>query len=185
MSYPFPNFQQLVDAAIRLEHKRKERGEQKRKVASSGQFGSASRPRFNPPQNTPFRFGGPGGNFGQQQSQRPAQQFQQSAQQFQRPVPQTPCPASQQSQQRAPVGTPVRSGAPPNPATTTCFMCGELGHYANALPKRNPPHTPVQNQQMQQMRSRNQTRRATRDNRAMHEARRCTLMLKSPRRTPK
>jgi hypothetical protein len=36
MSYPFPNFQQLVDAAIRLEHKRKELGEQKRKAASSG-----------------------------------------------------------------------------------------------------------------------------------------------------
>jgi hypothetical protein len=119
MSYPFPNFQQLVDAAIRLEHKRKELGEQKRKAASSGQFGSASRPRFNPPPNTPFRFGGRGGIFGQQQSQRPAQQFQQSAQQFQHPVPQTPRPASQQSQQRAPVGTPVRSVAPPNPATTT------------------------------------------------------------------
>jgi hypothetical protein len=73
MSYPFPNFQQLVDAAICLEHKRKELGEQKRKATNSGQFGSASRPRFNPPQNTPFRFGGPGGNFGQQQSQRPAQ----------------------------------------------------------------------------------------------------------------
>jgi hypothetical protein len=94
MSYPFPNFQQLVDAAIRLEHKRKELGEQKRKAASSGQFGSASRPHFNPPPNTPFRFGGPGGNFGQQQSQRPAQQFQQSAQQFQRPVSQTPRQAS-------------------------------------------------------------------------------------------
>jgi hypothetical protein len=36
MSYPFPNFQQLVDAAIHLEHKRKELGEQKRKAASSG-----------------------------------------------------------------------------------------------------------------------------------------------------
>jgi hypothetical protein len=121
MSYPFPDFQQLVHAAIRLEHKRKELGEQKRKATSSGQFGSASHPRFNPPQNTPFRFGGPGGNFGQQQSQRLAQQFQQSSQKFQRPVPQTPCPAFQQSQQRAPVGTPVRSVAPPNPATTTCF----------------------------------------------------------------
>jgi hypothetical protein len=79
MSYPFPNFQQLVDATIRLEHKRKELEELKRKATSSRQFGSASRPRFNPPQNTPFRLGGPGGNFGQQQSQRPAQQFQQSA----------------------------------------------------------------------------------------------------------
>jgi hypothetical protein len=36
MSYPFPNFQQLVDVAIHLEHKRKELGEQKRKAASSG-----------------------------------------------------------------------------------------------------------------------------------------------------
>jgi hypothetical protein len=36
MSYPFPTFQQLVDAAIRLEHKRKELGEQKRKATSSG-----------------------------------------------------------------------------------------------------------------------------------------------------
>jgi hypothetical protein len=94
MSYPFPNFQQLVDAAILLEHKRKELGEQKRKATSSGQFGSASRPRFNPPHNTPFHFGGPGGNFGQQQTQRPAQQFQQSGLQFQHLVSQTPCPTS-------------------------------------------------------------------------------------------
>jgi hypothetical protein len=63
MSYPFPTFQQLVDAAIRLEHKRKELEEQKRKATSFGQFGSVSRPRFNPPQNAPFRFGGLGGNF--------------------------------------------------------------------------------------------------------------------------
>jgi hypothetical protein len=146
MSYPFPNFQQLVDAAIRLEHKRKELGEKKRKATSSGQFGSASHPCFNPQQNTPFCFGGPGGNFGQQQSQCPTQQFQQSALQFQCSIPQTPRLVSQQGQQRAQVGKPVRSVAPPNLATTTCFKCGELGHYANVCPKRNPPHTPVQNQ---------------------------------------
>jgi hypothetical protein len=157
MSYPFPNFQQLVDAAIRLEHKCKEHREQKRKATSSRQLASASRPRFNPPQNIPFRFGGPGGIFGQQQSQHPAQQFQQSAQQFQHSIPQTPRLVSQQSQQRAPVGTLVRSVVPPNPATTTCSKCGELGHYANACPKRNPPHTPVQNQHMQQMRNGNPT----------------------------
>jgi hypothetical protein len=89
MSYTFPTLQQLVDAAIRLEYKRKELGELKRKATSSGQSGSVSRPRFTPPQNTSFRFGGPGGNFGQQQFQRPAQQFQQPPQQFQRYVPQT------------------------------------------------------------------------------------------------
>jgi hypothetical protein len=40
MSCPFHTFQQLVDAAIRLEHMRKELGEQKRKATSSGQFRS-------------------------------------------------------------------------------------------------------------------------------------------------
>jgi hypothetical protein len=47
--------------------------------------------------------------------------------------------------------------APPNPSTTTCFKCGELGYYANTYPKRTPPHTPVQNQQMQRMRNGNHT----------------------------
>jgi hypothetical protein len=65
MSYHFPIFQQLVDDAIRLEHKRKELGEHKRKTTSSGLFGSVSRPRFTPPQNTPFRFAGPSETFGQ------------------------------------------------------------------------------------------------------------------------
>jgi hypothetical protein len=73
MSYPFPTFQQLVDAVIRLEHKCKELEEQKRKATSSGQSKSVSCPRFTPPQNTPFQFGGPGGNFGQQQFQSPTQ----------------------------------------------------------------------------------------------------------------
>jgi hypothetical protein len=39
MSYPFPNFQQLVDAAIRLEHKNKELGEQKRRPPALGSLG--------------------------------------------------------------------------------------------------------------------------------------------------
>jgi hypothetical protein len=51
MSYPFPTFQQLVDAAIRLEHKHKELREQKRKATSSGQFGSVS--RVSPHRRTP------------------------------------------------------------------------------------------------------------------------------------
>jgi hypothetical protein len=37
MSHAFPTFQQLVDTAIHLEHKRKELGEQKRKATSSRQ----------------------------------------------------------------------------------------------------------------------------------------------------
>ena len=54
----------------------------------------------------------------------------------------------------APVGTPVRTSTP---GGTVCFKCGENGHYANVCPKRNAPNTPVQSQQMQQMRNGNHT----------------------------
>jgi hypothetical protein len=39
MSYPFPTFQQLVDAAIRLEHKCKELGDKKRRPPALGSSG--------------------------------------------------------------------------------------------------------------------------------------------------
>jgi hypothetical protein len=65
MSHVFPTFQSLVDSAIRLEYKHRELGEQKRKATSHGQSGSVTCPRFAPQQNTPFRYGGSGGNFGQ------------------------------------------------------------------------------------------------------------------------
>jgi hypothetical protein len=146
MSHTFPTFQGLVDSAIRLEYKCRELGEQKRKATSYGQSGSVTRPRFAPQQNTPFRYGGSGRNYGQQQSPRPAQPYQQTGQQFQQSAPQTPRPTFQQNQQRAPMGTLVRAATPPNPANTTCFKCGELGHYANVCPQRQPPSTPVQNQ---------------------------------------
>jgi hypothetical protein len=42
----------------------------------------------------------------------------------------------------APLGTPVRLGAPHTPAGNTCFKCGEVGHYANACPKRHPQAPP-------------------------------------------
>jgi hypothetical protein len=65
MSHTFPMFQSLVDSAIRLEYKRRELGEQKRKATSYVQSGSVTRPRFAPQQNTPFRYGGSSGNYGQ------------------------------------------------------------------------------------------------------------------------
>jgi hypothetical protein len=58
MVHTFKNFQKMVDNAILVEHARKEMGEQKTKFESSGQFSSNSRPRFMPPQGTPFRLGG-------------------------------------------------------------------------------------------------------------------------------
>jgi hypothetical protein len=45
------------------------------------------------------------------------------------------------------MATQVRAATPPNPANTTCFKCGEFGHYANMCPQRQPLSTPVQNQQ--------------------------------------
>jgi hypothetical protein len=95
MSHTFPTFQSLVDNVIRLEYKRRELEEQKRKATSYGQSGSVTRPRFAPQQNTPFRYGGSGGNYGQQQSPRPIQPFQQTGQQFQQSVPQIPRPTFQ------------------------------------------------------------------------------------------
>jgi hypothetical protein len=56
-----------------------------------------------------------------------------------------------------PVGTSMRPSAPHIPAGNSCFKCGEVGHYANVYPKRYPLGTPMQNQQMQQMRNGNQT----------------------------
>jgi hypothetical protein len=55
----------MVDNAILVEHARKDMGEQKIKFESSGQFSNNSRPRFTPPQGTPFRPGGQNVNYGQ------------------------------------------------------------------------------------------------------------------------
>jgi hypothetical protein len=57
MEHTFENFQKIVDNAIMVEHARKEMGEQKRKFESSRQFSNNSRPRFTPPQGSPFRTG--------------------------------------------------------------------------------------------------------------------------------
>jgi hypothetical protein len=74
MVHTFENFHKMVDNAIMVEHARKEMGEQKRKFESSGQFSNNSRPCFAPPQGTPFRTGGQGVNYRQNQYQHPNQQ---------------------------------------------------------------------------------------------------------------
>jgi hypothetical protein len=55
----------MVDNAILVEHARQEMGEQKRKFEPSGQINNNSRPRYAPPQGTPFHPGGQNVNFGQ------------------------------------------------------------------------------------------------------------------------
>jgi hypothetical protein len=67
--HTFPYFQMLLDKAIGLEYIRKELEDLKRKATTPGQSRSNTRPRFNPPQETPFQFGGPIEDFGQQQYQ--------------------------------------------------------------------------------------------------------------------
>jgi hypothetical protein len=149
-SHTFPTFQQLLDKSIVLESMRKELGELKRKASTPGLSGSHTRPRFTSPLGAPFRLGGPSGGYGRQQQYqyqpRQYQQFQRTPQQFPCPGPQTPRPAYSQHRPMTPVGTPLRPGAPHTLAGNTCFKCGEVGHYANACPKRHPPGTPVQNQ---------------------------------------
>jgi hypothetical protein len=64
MVHTFENFQKMVDNAILVERAHQEMGEQKRKFESSGQSNSNSRPRYTPPQGTPFRPGGQNVNYG-------------------------------------------------------------------------------------------------------------------------
>jgi hypothetical protein len=91
----------------------------KRKAITQGQGSSSIRPRYVPPQGTSARPAG---------GQRPAQYTPQA-------TPQTPhtCLA-------ALTGTPMRPAG--QGTITTCFKRGEVGHYANACPKRIP-NTPA------------------------------------------
>jgi hypothetical protein len=91
--HTFENFQKMVANAILVERARKEMGEQKRKFESSGQFNNNSRPRFMPPQGTPFRPGGQNVNYEQSQYQRSNQQGQQSSK-LSMPVSQCSVPTS-------------------------------------------------------------------------------------------
>ncbi|CAN6283728.1 unnamed protein product [Urochloa humidicola] len=115
----FPNFQSLVEKAIAMEHKRNALGDQKRKFSGSAQF-SNNHSRFTQPQqDTPFRFGGPSGNFGQHQGQL------------------SPLRPRHLNFDDIPSQNPVRTVAPSgsNPARG-CFNCGDLNHFANNYPRR-------------------------------------------------
>jgi hypothetical protein len=65
------------------------------------------------------------------------QSYQCLAQQTPQATPQTPCP-----RQAAPASTPARPAGQNTTTGTTCYKCGEVGHYANVYPKRNP-NTPA------------------------------------------
>jgi hypothetical protein len=119
VAHTFPSFQRLLDKALVIEHKRVQLGDMKRKTITQGQGSSSIRPRYVPPQGTPARTGG----------QRPAQFAPQG----------TP-----QTRQAAPTSTPARFVG--QSADTTCYKCGQVGHYANVYPQRIAS-TPAQNKQ--------------------------------------
>jgi hypothetical protein len=51
---------------------------------------------------------------------------------------QTPNTGNQSAQ-----GTPTTPNATPNKANTTCFNCGQKGHYGNHCPSRHKSSTPT------------------------------------------
>jgi hypothetical protein len=51
---------------------------------------------------------------------------------------QTPNTENQSAQ-----GIPTTPNATPNKANTTCFNCGQKGHYANRCPSQRKPSTPT------------------------------------------
>jgi hypothetical protein len=152
MNHRFDNFNQLVDAALNTERKRREIEDKKRKMAPAAS-GSNARPRYQYPQQ-------------QQHHQRQVQQYQQRQQQYP-PRPQRQQQAGQGQRLPAP---PARSAPPAPPAprkgvpTPTagqqapafpqaCYHCGEPGHYANVCPRKAqagqqgraaPPKAPAQ-----------------------------------------
>jgi hypothetical protein len=87
----------------------------KRKAITQGQGSSSIRPHYVLPQGTPACPRG---------GQLPAQYAPQG-------TPHTP-----HTRQATPTGTPTRLAG--HSTITTCFKCGEVGHYANAYPNRNP-----------------------------------------------
>jgi hypothetical protein len=134
----FDSFNQLVDAALNTQRKRREIEDKKRKLAPSSSS-SNTRPRYQHPQQ-----------------QRPPQQYQQR-QQY------PPCPQQQAGQGQRPPAPPAplaqRQGVPTPPRQQAaalpqvCFHCGELGHYANVCPRKAqagqqgraaPPKAPAQ-----------------------------------------
>jgi hypothetical protein len=105
MNYRFDNFNQLVDAALNTERKRREIEDKKRKMAPAAS-GSNTRPRYQYPQP-------------QQQHQRQVQQYQQRQQQY------PPRPQQQQ------VGQGQRLPTPPHALLHRLHQLRGKGAYSS------------------------------------------------------
>ena len=122
----FASFQVMVNKALVVEHKRRQM-EHKRKMSSQGQ-GSSSRfrPRYNPPQQGPM--------FRQQNQHQNQNKLQMQAQRSNFQAPRQTQPP-----------TPQQKFGDQAPSTgKACFVCGEVGHYANKCPRKKPSNSPVQ-----------------------------------------
>jgi hypothetical protein len=129
----------MVDKALVLENRRGILSS-KRKQEHQTQQNTNSRPRINA-NSSPAR---PIFRPVPQSSQpmpRPVGQGFVTPQQHMIPCPnlfQTPNTGNQSAQ-----GTPTTPNATPNKANTTCFNCGQKGHYANRCPSRRKSSTPT------------------------------------------
>jgi hypothetical protein len=130
MNHRFDNFNQLVDAALNTERKRREIEDKKRKIAPAAS-GCNTQPQYQYPQQQQKQIK----QYQQRQQQYPPhpQQQQQAGQGQRLPVPpaRSAPPAPPASRQGVPT-PPAGQQAPALP--WVCFHCGEPGHYANVCP---------------------------------------------------
>jgi hypothetical protein len=135
----FENFQTMVEKALVFENRRGILSS-KRKQERQTQPNTNSRPRINvnsSPARPIFR---PVPQSSQLMPRPAGQGFVTPQQQM------IPCPNpfwAPNTRNQSAQGTPTTLNATPNKANTTCFNCGQKGHYVNRCPSRRKSSTPT------------------------------------------